>query len=285
MYSEDVQKFLDETAAAEGGGRNLPRLIVPKIRLHGKEGKFYILERLESGKYAEEEKLLGADRSDCFGGVILRAAYYAQWKWKENAPFQMKTREFSGFTNEPIELLKTTFGESSSTEVIRNFTDYAHFKSVVIKNDDLTNMPLPAPYDLHTVLYIWNFSREGIVKYDFRGSSVSNWFDYTKKFTVFLPEAKSLLQVKTIFGAKPERNEKAGVDFYTGTFQAHALCSNEEMEKIIPAYTQVKEYQEAWKSAIKKSNIVPPPMPMAMADISSMDMGIEPEIRLEDIPF
>lgn len=298
-YSPDVKSFLDEREKEEKPS-NIPDFHPILVRLQGFGGKKvpandgkYVMRDFdkETGKYLKEDALFGNPPHDKWGGAILKVTYMSEPKFnpsQKNSGMKICTQEFEDFQNDSIDLSKITFGEGGRTELLQSFVNYGDFKAKTALVDNITHNIIGSQYSLSAVMYVYHFSLGKVVKFTAKGSTRGSWFDYTKAFKKSLPEAKTLKQVKTVFGVKTEKND-AGVAYAVGTMDAHSLCSDEEMQKVIEAYRET----EAWYQAIKSRRSVPvaaqtPKMDeLPVIDIGEMavDHGMGEEIDLSSLPF
>ncbi|MFA6158967.1 MAG: hypothetical protein WC763_05110 [Candidatus Paceibacterota bacterium] len=275
-YSADVSAFLDEDAKSMGGG------IVfhpTQITLNGQTGKFSVK------KWSDEEKRCG-EKIDMtvpdWKGVILHTGYFSERKYREGATKWYRTREIADW-NDTVELVEYQKGAQGKT--IGVWSSYAAFKSANTPIDPMTHEPLASPYELKTVLYIWLPARKETVKLVIRGSGVSRWFDYERKFIdAFTPEDKprSMKQVLTGFSSMKETNEKSGMEFYSLVLKADGLVDNDTMQGVMSETKRLADWRESWKS----SREVPVETVIAVEEPTvTVSTVQEEEIPLDQIPF
>ena len=295
QYSESVQSRINATKQQDSvSGPSLP---MPRIRLHGENGQFLIRELLDGKLKKEEELFAQSAETNKWGGVIIRVAYFVESEYQPNASQKEFTREFQSFTDEHVELLERTFGESGRTSHIKTYVDYKAFKEETVAKDHRGKV-VSWPYGLKVALYVWNFSRGEIIKFTFGGSALSEWFSYTarsnRKNDNCLSEpwrrldgAEILQQVKTLFIANKAVNDK-GKAYYRLSFEAHSICSDEEMSIVFDNETKVNDWANAWKKLQKKTVEVTELPVRTIGEMIHEDLPAneaEQEIRLEDIPF
>ena len=265
-YDQSIQDFINEESKNERGGIQWNP---PKLQLNGNEGKFTLGGKNKDGQWENQEL-----PQSSFDGVIVFQTFFSKKKFNATKKgMEFKTREFTSFQDEPIELLEITYGENAKTRVAGNYSDYHSFKEAKTPKDPETGEPMASPYELWAALYVFRPETGNTVKFQVRGSSLSALFDYEKKYQKDLPEAKTKKMVITEFGIKKERNEDAGKDYYSVTFKAKRLCLNDEMKLVVDTHKFIQEWRESWK----KKNVLP---------IASEDVSVEvdelPTIEVEE---
>lgn len=302
--------MIDKRAAEErSAGPSFP---MPRLRHNGETGKWSIREIEEGDKLSAETKdFTDVSESGKFGGVVVRIAWMAQSKYKKDVPFQKKTREFTDFKNEPIELLKQTFGEKGKVETVRTYANYQEFKDATIPKDEEGNL-LASPYDLKAVIYLWHFKRKQVIKLICGGSGRSEWFEYTRNkpsgdpgilstpWRTSFPTAQLLSQIKTVFASTASKTDK-GLEYHRLSFSAAGMCNDEELKEVFEVEAKIKAWVDGWAkvNANRKEDGKEAvaaidehigidhgsePMPLAVA-AGAMEKPEEEEINLDDIPF
>lgn len=249
-YSREVQAFIDAEAKKEEK-QNFPQLNPVKIRLVGKDpnkpnvekmGKFFAREFNSMEKKYEEAKPFGIEPFNQFSGVILDVAYRVDWKYKENQQSTLRTREFHDW-KEPIELLHFDYtGEKPKVTTKKVFNTYADLRSAFCGVDEY-GVEKTSPYDLFAVIYLWQPSLKALCKYEVKGMTRSNFFDYQKAWYKAITETKTMKNVITVFGV--EEDEKG----YAGTFKPSGLAPEEVMLDVMKATKDLREWQEGWKQS------------------------------------
>lgn len=262
-YSPEVQAMIDKRAAEER--TTGPSFPMPRLRHNGETGKWSIREIEEGDKLSAETKdFTDVNESGKWGGVVVRVAWLAQSKYKEGVPYQKKTREFTDFKNERIELLKQTFGEKGKTETVRTYANYAEFKDGTAYKDDEGNVTGSA-YDLKVVLYVYHKARKQVIKLICGGSARSEWFEYMRNkpsgepgmlsipWKMSNPTAQLLSQIKTVFGTTASTTDK-GLSYHRLSFSAVGMCNDEELKEVFEVEARIKAWVDGWNkvNAAKK---------------------------------
>lgn len=210
----------------------------PAVKFKGDTGVYYRSKLNESGEWEREE--LGRE----FRGVVLAVRWFARWKYKENAPFDIRTREFSDFQRERIELLKIDNANRSSEAEVKAFDNYRAFKQNYTKKDDEMGTET-VPFDLYGSLYVLKDGE--VVRYRFKGTTRSNWFDYMKA-------TSNPAGVVTLFGCseaqdKPTGKGKEGESdvYYSGTFTDLGEIPQEDRPKVMAAARDLFAWFRAWE--------------------------------------
>lgn len=293
---------------------NIPELAISRIRLHGNTGEWSesIADPENEGKYKDIPMANpdGSPVTDFFGGVILRIAFFAEYKgnWqpdgkggkKNLSPIRRKTREFENFRDEQIELLDFSDGK---TKTLKVFTDYPSFKDYSTPKDAEGNEGV-SMYALKAAVYIFHLSLGKLYKLTVSGSSISEVFEYrnrkksktavTTPYALTFPDAVDLSQVKTVFTKNSHVNPAGGTSYFV-SFRAAALCSDEEMKAVIEQDTKIQTWSDAWKAVQKKAD---KPIEerlnehgMLASEVTPEDSGYVPpqtseqEIDVDSIPF
>ncbi len=256
------------------------------IKFHGDSGK-YSLSYFDQG--SKETKFQDIEP---WHGVIVAVRWFAKWKFKENSPFDVRTREFSIFRGEPINLLKINKGNRDEVPTEKVYSDYGDFKAKLGMTDEITGQT-KYPFDLFCSAYVYapdlkNPVEGKIVRYRFGGTTRSNFFDYMKTgvsgvVTSFGVSEKQLMPTKG-----PNGEDRF---YYTGTFKGSpvppemrrgVMDATKELNNWFASWNQQKEVQTVnepvaelpTKTFDKDSEeFVPPPYPK------------EESVDVSDIPF
>jgi hypothetical protein len=280
-YTPEQQAFLDEEAKKEAK-QNFPQLNPTKISLVGrnpnkpnpeKAGKFFSREFILSEKKYGEAK----EMAESFEGIILDICYRVDWKYKENQQTTLKSREFHDW-KEPIELLHFDYtGEKTKVTTKKVFNTYADLKSAFCGVDEY-GVEKNTPYDLFAVIYLFS-PIMGLCKYEAKGMTRSNFFDYQKNWFKAVSETKTLKNVVTVFGV--EEDEKG----FSGTFKPKGLASPEMMGAIMETTKTLREWQEGWKQSRKeevKEELPTIQIEEQLADVGLVDKG---QVDMSSVPF
>lgn len=297
-----MQARIDARAASQR--TTGPSLPMPRLRHNGETGEWLVKE-VEGSKNAEAATPFKTDGGK-WSGAVLRVAYMSQTKYKKDAPSQKMTREFTDFRNEPIELLKRTFGESGRTESVKVFQNYQEFKAAGMLKDEDGN-DAGSAYDLKVCLYVWHFGRKQVIKLVCGGSARSEWFEYTrgkasgddlvvsKPWAMSQPRARLLEQVVTEFASSPAETAK-GMKYHRLSFSAAGLCDDAQLSEVWERQDAVKAWVDGWNEVNRKAHaeeaaptavdLADPkgPMPMGAARIVA-ERSRGDEISLDEIPF
>lgn len=296
-YTPELQARINAKAAENRNGSG-PSFPMPRLRHNGETGKWSIRE-VEGDKLADETTDFKELDNNRWEGVILRTAYMSQTKYKPNSPFTKKTREFTDFKNEPIEVLKQTFGENGKTESVKVFPDYQSFKAgTAMKDEDGNDMG--STFELKVVVYVYHLKRKEVIKFVFGGSARSEWFEYTRKkrsgdegvisspWCLHQPSAQLLEQIKTIFISTPAKTEK-GLEYHRVSFLASDLLKEKDLKEVFEVQDKVNEWVKAWEKVNAKPEHETVYSDLAAAGLingheASKDDFLK-DIRTEDIPF
>lgn len=143
------------------------------IRLNGTTGEYELYTWNQETKQSEKS-VLGI----MFDATVLVPRYQVQWKYKENATVFIRSDEFDSFSGQKFRLFKFVKNEKKQEAFWEG--DYKDLKNYFVKTDEGTGDILPAPFDLHVILYVQK--NETIYRVDFKGDSRSAWFDFQTSF-------------------------------------------------------------------------------------------------------
>lgn len=261
-------------AKAEASAARSSRPTPDGIRLNGNTGVF---SRSKYNSETKETEFTDFEGST-FKGVVLAVRYFAKWKYKEHAKFDIRTREFSDFKTERIELVKreTVTGATPSSKF---YDSYADFKDAVSIQDPESG-DVKAPYDLWISVYA--LVAGDVIRLRAKGDSRGAWFDYQKT-------VKALPLVVTEFGVSdpiemPARKGEEAKVYYHVTFKSLGDVPAEDRAAVMAAVSDM----DFWFASFKQSQATPVASP-AQEAVPALAAGRsdteEDEIKIEDIPF
>jgi hypothetical protein len=237
------------------------------LRLNGNTGDFsassYDAEKKETvyEEFAKEDKK--------FPGVILAVRYFAKWKFKENAPFTVLSREFADFRHDPITLLKIDNINKGNKPEEKVYDNYAAFKDAFVKVDDMDGST-KSPFDLWVSLYV--FVAGDLIRYRFKGASRAAWFDFTKDVPDY-----PLHLVEFGVSEPIEMPAKEGEDpkvYYAATFADLGGVPADHQNGVIEASSAL----HTWFGSFTQTEQV--------STVAALGAGEDTEVvALEDIPF
>lgn len=263
-FSPEIQAQIDQKANAIH--RTGPSFPMPRLTHNGETGEWFVRE-VEGDKLAEEKTAFVREDGGKWSGIVLRVAWMSQSKYKENSPFQKMTREFTDFKDEPIELMKRTFGPDGRTESVKTYPNYQAFKAASIPKDEDGN-PGVSAYDLKVCLYIYHLGRKQVLRLVVGGSGRSEWFEYARNrasgdegvmsvpWTLNQPTARLLEQVKTEFISTATKTDK-GMAYHRLSFRAVSLCTEQELVEIWAMQDKLNEWVAGWEAVNASKMVVP----------------------------
>lgn len=307
-YTPEVQAMIDaEAGAQKKAGPSFP---MPRVRHNGKTGEWSVREVDEAGKLAEATTPFEVERSKDgketkWKGVVVRVAWMVQSKYKENSPSQKKSREFTDFKTEPIEVLKYTFGASGiPAKHLKTYANYQDLKAQTALKDDEGN-PVSASYDLKAILYVYHFGRKQVLKLEVGGASRGEWFTYqsfkpvpaggeslSDSWAVTLEGEgiRLLKQIVTEFRTTPHINE-AGLASDRLYFRTGNVLTSEELHEVMKVSDKLKMWVDGWKAvnapkpAQNRGEGADAPMPVTVGLAATQGGPDEEQIDLDSIPF
>lgn len=319
QYSADVQARLNaKNTHIMKRGLKFP---MPRVQHNGETGEWVVREvdTKPDAKFENvEEKTVFETTDGAWTGVVLRVAFMSQTKYKEGASFNKFTREFTDWKNEPIELLKKTFGPEGKTETLKTFKSYGDFKLGTLLKDEDGN-PAGSAFDLKVCLYVYHLQRKQVVKLVVGGSTRSEWFGFNAFKPLDPEEEKKLLsrpwkvqypnelleQLMVEFRSTEAKTDK-GMEYHRLSFHTDGFVPSEVMGDVLDMSDKVAAWVESWKVAkaaskpegasleeINAQAPLPPAPPAEKPDGAVQTYSPElqrkvnemQEIRVEDIPF
>jgi len=229
------------------------------IKFNGSTGLFSV------SHYDEEKKeRVSNDLGGQFEGVILAVRYFIRWKYQDNAPFDIRSREFSLFKDEQIELLKYDNANRGAEPSVKHFMDYDHFKSVYGQKDIETDK-VKMPHDLWVSLYILVDGK--IERFRFCGTSRGSWFDYKNSGVL-------LSLVVTLFkGSEPIQSNILDENgqpkcYHSVQFINQGDIPVEMRQGVVTASTDLDIWMRAWEEKRKGSPILEPQQPVVIGGLT-----------------
>ncbi|MFA6018527.1 MAG: hypothetical protein WC776_05110 [Patescibacteria group bacterium] len=322
-YSPEVQARLDAKSNRSSG----PSFPMPRLRHNGDTGEWLVRE-VVGDKNADDvtvfdregmkeaiaiDKKTGNQYKAMVGGswkgVVLRVAFKAQSKYKPDAVVQKVTREFTSWKEEPIELMKRTFGSEGKTELLKTYLNYQDFKAGTMLKDEDGN-PVSSPFDLKVCLYVYHLERRQTLKLECGGTARSEWFEYEKskasgdggiKSTPWkqsFPDAKVLDEIVTEFSSTLDKNAK-GLEYHHLNFKAVGVVGEDRIVEVLDESDKIQAWVDAWKKVnakpssdadkLSKINSMASEKPLPIIHVDEEETPFvresKEEIRLEDIPF
>jgi len=292
QHSPEVQARLDAKAAQQRvGGPSFP---MPRLRHNGETGEWMVRE-VDGERNADEATKFETDKDGSWSGIVVAVAFMAQTKYKKDAVAQKMTREFTNFKNEPIELLKRTFGPEGKTEFLRTFPTYQDFKAASVLKDEEGN-PSGSAYDLKVCLYVYHLERKQVVKLVVGGSGRTEWFAYDKMrrgaseegtistpWRMGVPGARLLEEVVTRFTTSKEKTDK-GLEYHRLSFDATGYCPADRMAEVLDVADKIAAWSAEWKAINAKQKIDPREVvPEAIKNIDPGAKVVDEET--DDLPW
>lgn len=210
-------------------------------------------------------------------GSVLAVRYYSQLEYDADRTFNLRTREFSDFKEEPIELLRISKGE---TKVEKTYSSYQEFKLATTKTDEMTGK-VSSSFQFFVALYILaaDETEPKVVKFTFKGDSRSNWFDFNKSYRTDEFPAKALCQAIIEFSSE-EKKMTSGTSYYAATFKTVGLADGAWAEAVMHNTMDLMVWMNAWKTINKE-----PERQVPIEELATIQIEEEPEIKIEEIPF
>lgn len=232
------------------------------LRLNGNTGK---LSRSHYDAEKKETTFIDLEHQE-FDAIVLSVKFLAKWKFKEQAQFNIVTREFSDFKTERIEMIKRETVQGAES-VSKFYENYGAFKEAVSMTDPETG-EVKAPFDFWVSLYCLVDGE--VLRLRFKGDSRTKWFDYAKTVRV-LPTVVTKVGVSAPV-EMPARPGEIPKTYYHLTFVNGGAVAPEFQTAVITASKDLKTWMDSFKN-------LPAPAPV----VSLMEG--ETEVKVEDIPF
>ena len=246
--SGGVGSFVKQMAALRGNttGTQSPKM----LRLDGNTGEYVIKHWNNEAKQSEDKPF-----ATPFLGTVILYKYFVQWKYKTTPEgIKIMSREFSSVKDEKLELLKIDYNKQNKTEVMGVYDSYGAFKEAVKTVDPITKKEA-FPFDFWVTLYVYVHELGEVVRFKFKGSTRSAWFDYNSGYRLDMADVEDICQVTTEFGTLKEEKPKSSTQeeadsYYSGTFKTVRVNSEIEMLEIMKS----ARYLAAWIASFNKES-------------------------------
>lgn len=239
------------------------------VKLNGNTGKF------SRSKWNKDAKKTEFFDMEPFEGVVLAVRFFVKWKFNSNAKYDIRSKEFSEFRDEPIELLKIDLTNRGNEPTTKTYADYADMKAQNALPDPMTGA-VKSPFDLFVSLYVLTGGE--VVRYRFKGDTRSAWFDFQGLY-------RTLPVIVTKFGvsepkAMPARPGEEAKVYYSGTFEYSRDVDGTLCDEVMRAMKDMETWFAFWK---KESPAAP--VKLEAGYVAALPAPEDDEIRVEDIPF
>lgn len=232
--------FFSQLASVQAQGVLGGSLKPAYIRLDSESGKYF------EAKWNEAEKKQDKVFMDDLQGSILLVKWFAKQKYDEHARIILRTREFSSFTDEWVELLKID-GENTTTE--KGFPSYQEFRNEYSTENKLTGKK-QSPFDLWASLYIYEWKKNRVINLKVKGTSRKAIFDYLRQWNKSLEkDVKSISQILTDFKSSYVQGEK--INYHVATFKTLKVLNDGEQEIV----KQSVLFLVSWMKSFKKPRV------------------------------
>jgi hypothetical protein len=208
------------------------------LRLNGNTGT---ISRSHYDPDAKETTFADLEYKE-FDAVVLSVKYLAKWKWREDAQYNIATREFSDFKTERIEMIKreTVAGAEA---VSKYFDNYGAFKESVSMTDPETG-EVKSPFDFWVSIYMLVDGE--VLRLRFKGDSRTKWFDYAKTVRV-LPTVVTKVGVSAPV-EMPARKGELPKTYYHLTFTNGGAVPTEIQGNVIEHSKALKVWMDSFKT-------------------------------------